>query len=197
MYVDAIDANIIRLLQSNGRATLDELSQATGRSSSQCQRRQKRLENVGIIKRYVALVAPDAVGYPVQVFTLVSVERDEADTFDRFEESIRADDHPCGHRYWDRRRPALGRGPGSLRLSRAAPPAHRRVPDSQERDDVCDVGRDQARLRGAGRAARRRGGCFARSMAPAALPAASDEVGFRSTPSMISTAVPSSLLAKG
>ena len=91
MYVDAIDANIIRLLQSNGRATLEELSQATGRSSSQCQRRQKRLESVGIIKRYVALVAPDAVGYPVQVFTLVSVERDEADTFDRFEEAIRAE----------------------------------------------------------------------------------------------------------
>jgi Lrp/AsnC family leucine-responsive transcriptional regulator len=91
MYVDAIDANILRLLQSNGRATLEELSQATGRSSSQCQRRQKRLESVGIIKRYVALVAPDAVGYPVQVFTLVSVERDEADTFDRFEEAIRAE----------------------------------------------------------------------------------------------------------
>lgn len=91
MYVDAIDATIIKLLQSNGRTTLDELSQATGRSSSQCQRRQKRLESVGIIKRYVALVAPDAVGYPVQVFTLVSVERDEADTFDRFEEAIRAE----------------------------------------------------------------------------------------------------------
>lgn len=91
MYIDAIDANIIRLLQRNGRATLDELSQATGRSSSQCQRRQKRLESVGIIKRYVALVAPDAVGYPVQVFTLVSVERDEADTFDRFGEVIRAE----------------------------------------------------------------------------------------------------------
>jgi len=75
----------------NGRATLDELSQATGRSSSQCQRRQKRLESVGIIQRYVALVAPDAVGYPVQLFTLVSVERDEADTFDRFAEAIRAE----------------------------------------------------------------------------------------------------------
>ena len=52
---------------------------------------EARLESVGIIKRYVALVAPDAVGYPVQVFTLVSVERDEADTFDRFEEAIRAE----------------------------------------------------------------------------------------------------------
>lgn len=91
MYVDGIDAKILALLQRQGRATLDELSQATGRSSSQCQRRQKRLESVGIIKRYVALVAPDTVGYPLQVFTLVSVGRDEADTFDRFEEAIRAE----------------------------------------------------------------------------------------------------------
>ena len=91
MYVDAIDAKIIELLQQKGRATLEELSQATGRSSSQCQRRQKRLENVGLVKRYLALVAPEAIGYPLQVFTLLSVERDDADTFDRFADAIRAE----------------------------------------------------------------------------------------------------------
>lgn len=91
MYFDSVDAKILAVLQRQGRATLDELSQATGRSSSQCQRRQKRLESLGIIKRYVALVEPDTVGYPVQVFTLVSVERDEADTFERFEDAIRAE----------------------------------------------------------------------------------------------------------
>ena len=91
MYIDEIDAKIIQLLQQRGRATLDELSQATGRSSSQCQRRQKRLENVGLIKRYVALVAPEAVGYPVQAFALLSVEREDADTFDRFADAIRAE----------------------------------------------------------------------------------------------------------
>jgi Lrp/AsnC family transcriptional regulator, leucine-responsive regulatory protein len=89
MYVDSADAKILALLQREGRATLDDLSRVTGLSSSQCQRRLKRLEKVGLIQRYAAIVSPEAVGYPLQVFTLMSVDRDDADTFDRFEDAIR------------------------------------------------------------------------------------------------------------
>lgn len=91
MYVDSIDATILEMVQRRGRATLDDLSQATGLSSSQCSRRLKRMESGGLIKAYVALVKPEAVGFPLQVFTLMSVDRDDSDTFDRFREAIRTE----------------------------------------------------------------------------------------------------------
>lgn len=91
MYIDGTDARILEIVQRRGRATLDDLSQATGLSSSQCSRRLKRMENGGLIKAYVALVKPEAVGFPLQVFTLMSVDRDDVDTFDRFAEAIRTE----------------------------------------------------------------------------------------------------------
>ena len=59
-------------LQRDGRATTVELSEAAGLSPSPFHRRQKMLEESGVITGYVALLDQDRVGLPINV--MVSVE---------------------------------------------------------------------------------------------------------------------------
>ena len=70
--LDRIDVSILDHLQRDGRATTGELSDAAGLSPSPCHRRQKLLEESGVITGYVALLDQDRVGLPVNV--MVSVE---------------------------------------------------------------------------------------------------------------------------
>jgi Lrp/AsnC family leucine-responsive transcriptional regulator len=46
-------------LQADGRATYDQIAEAVGLSPSAVLRRVKRLEESGVIDRYVALVKPE------------------------------------------------------------------------------------------------------------------------------------------
>ena len=60
--LDRLDRQILRKLQDDGRATYDQLAEQVGLSPSAVLRRVKRLEESGVIARYVALVKPEAVG---------------------------------------------------------------------------------------------------------------------------------------
>lgn len=60
--LDKLDKAILRRLQDNGRETYDVIGEQVGLSPSAVLRRVKRLEEAGIISRYVALVPPEAVG---------------------------------------------------------------------------------------------------------------------------------------
>ena len=60
--LDKLDKAILRRLQDNGRETYDVIGEQVGLSPSAVLRRVKRLEDSGVIARYVALVRPEAVG---------------------------------------------------------------------------------------------------------------------------------------
>jgi Lrp/AsnC family leucine-responsive transcriptional regulator len=60
--LDTIDRRILRALQRNGRMTYDELAGDVSLSPSAALRRVKRLEEAGVIARYVAVVPPERVG---------------------------------------------------------------------------------------------------------------------------------------
>ena len=60
--LDKLDKAILRCLQDNGRETYDVIGVQVGLSSSAVLRRVKRLEEAGVIDRYVALIQPEAVG---------------------------------------------------------------------------------------------------------------------------------------
>jgi Lrp/AsnC family leucine-responsive transcriptional regulator len=83
--LDRIDIAILECLQSDGRATTVELSEAVGLSASPCHRRQKLLEESGIIQRYVALLDQDRVGLPVNVFVTVEMSGHADDLLGQFE----------------------------------------------------------------------------------------------------------------
>jgi len=89
MKIDRIDARILNIIQSNNRIGSEELGKIVGLSATAVQRRLKRLRSEGIIEGDVSIVRPKAVGRPVSMFVLVTLERERADIVDRFKQSIR------------------------------------------------------------------------------------------------------------
>jgi Lrp/AsnC family leucine-responsive transcriptional regulator len=90
MALDRLDLAILDHLQANGRATAQELGEAANLSPSPSHRRQKLLEEAGVIQQYVALLDQDKVGLPVNVFVTVKMANHKAETLRNFETAIEA-----------------------------------------------------------------------------------------------------------
>jgi len=73
--LDKLDRAILRRLQDNGRETYDVIGEQVGLSPSAVLRRVKRLEDSGVIHRYVALVQPEAVGLGLTAYLNVRLEK--------------------------------------------------------------------------------------------------------------------------
>ena len=86
--LDQIDKKLLNVLQQNARLTNQELAERVGLSASPCLRRLKRMEQDGVISRYVALVDQKAVGLPVSVFISVKLERQREDVMAHFDSEI-------------------------------------------------------------------------------------------------------------
>ena len=77
--LDAFERRILKVLQRNGRASTQELSDAVGLSSSPCWRRVKRLEEDGYIQRYAAILDSKKLGLHAFAHVQVSlVDHSEA-----------------------------------------------------------------------------------------------------------------------
>ena len=73
--LDKIDRQLLRMLQADGRATYDQLAEQVSLSPSTVLRRVKRLEESGVIARYVALVKPETVGLGLTAYINVRLEK--------------------------------------------------------------------------------------------------------------------------
>jgi Lrp/AsnC family leucine-responsive transcriptional regulator len=73
--LDKLDKAILRRLQQNGRETYDVIGEKVGLSASAVLRRVKRLEDAGVIHRYVALVKPESVGLGLTAYLNVRLEK--------------------------------------------------------------------------------------------------------------------------
>ena len=90
MRLDRIDHAILNHLQRDGRATSAELGEVAGLSASPAHRRQKLLEEAGLIRGYVALLDQDRVGLPVSVFVSVRLAMQTEDHLQAFEQAVSA-----------------------------------------------------------------------------------------------------------
>lgn len=90
MQYDRIDARILEIMQKKNRLTSDAISKMAGLSAIACQRRLKRLRSDGVIEADVSIVSPKAVGRPIQMLVLVSLERERSDVVDRFKKAVRS-----------------------------------------------------------------------------------------------------------
>ena len=90
MALDRIDLAMLKHLQADGRATTVELGNAVGLSPSPCHRRQRILEEDGVIRGYVALLDPSRVGLPVNVFVAVEMAAHADETLVAFEQAVSA-----------------------------------------------------------------------------------------------------------
>ncbi|GHH64405.1 Lrp/AsnC family transcriptional regulator [Streptomyces umbrinus] len=69
---DALDRQILELLQSDGRIRLSELGRRVRLSPAAVAERVRRLESVGAVTGYGAHVSPSRLGYGMQAFIRVN-----------------------------------------------------------------------------------------------------------------------------
>jgi len=86
--LDHIDRRILALLQDDGRMTNLELSEKVGLSPTPCLRRTKRLEDMGVIQGYAAIVDQKAYGLPLNVFVSVRLNQQVEDSIVAFEQAV-------------------------------------------------------------------------------------------------------------
>lgn len=72
--LDAVDRKLIALLQQDGRLTNADLAGRVALSQSACHRRVRRLEEIGAIAGYAALVDRRKVGLNVMAYVFVKLE---------------------------------------------------------------------------------------------------------------------------
>ena len=86
--LDDMDRAILRCLQRQGRMTHAELSERVNLSPSACHRRVQRLEAVGVIRDYVALLDARAVGRVATVFVEIRLSGQSEEVLNAFERAV-------------------------------------------------------------------------------------------------------------
>lgn len=86
--MDKIDRKILAELQLNGRASLQEISQAVGLSSTPCWTRMKKLEETGVIERYTVKLNAEALGLGETVMVQVTLDSHSDNTLEKFGETL-------------------------------------------------------------------------------------------------------------
>lgn len=90
--LDAIDREILRELQTDGRLSNVDLAERVHLSPSACLRRVKALEEAGVIDRYVALLNAKALGQHGTCFSIINLQTMSDKVLGAFEQAVR--DHP-------------------------------------------------------------------------------------------------------
>jgi len=72
--LDEKDRSILALVQRDAKLPQAEIAKRVGLSPASVNERLKKLENAGVIRRYVAIVDPQAVGLTVAAYVEVFIE---------------------------------------------------------------------------------------------------------------------------
>lgn len=73
--LDRTDLRILEILQQDARLSNQEIAERVSLSPSPCLRRIRRLEELGVIQRYVALVDPQRIGLGLLAYVTVKLEK--------------------------------------------------------------------------------------------------------------------------
>ena len=90
--LDRGDARILDLIQEHGDLSAAEIAERLGMTASTCWRRVSRLEELGVIRKRVALLDREKVGLNVLVFSHVKLSGHGRDALLKFEQAVRQ--HP-------------------------------------------------------------------------------------------------------
>jgi Lrp/AsnC family leucine-responsive transcriptional regulator len=86
--LDAIDITIIKQLQVNTRITNKDLAAQLNMTTTPIYERVKRLEKMGIIQKYVAIINADKVGKGLTALCMVRLEKHTKDKLASFEKHV-------------------------------------------------------------------------------------------------------------
>lgn len=90
MEVDRADLKLLELLQRDGRATVQSLSEAVHLSARATLNRVRKLESSGLIEGYRALVNRAALGGQISVFAEIALKDQRQAIVQRFEKHMAA-----------------------------------------------------------------------------------------------------------
>ncbi len=83
--LDESDFRILAVLQQDASLTNRALAKLVGLSPAPCLRRTQRLAELGVVRRYVALVDREKIGLNVQALAFVTLENHKAGPARQFE----------------------------------------------------------------------------------------------------------------
>jgi len=86
--MDAIDRKILKVLQADGRASLADIGQKAGLSSSPCWERIKKMEQSGVIEGYTVRLSAPALGLLDTVLVQVTLDSHSDNTLEKFGEVL-------------------------------------------------------------------------------------------------------------
>ena len=89
MNLDKFDKEILRLLQTHGRISNQELAEQVGLSPSPCLRRVKALEDAGIITGYRAHLDAKKIHLGLTALIQISMDKHTPERFEHFEKAIK------------------------------------------------------------------------------------------------------------
>ena len=86
--IDAVDAKILDLVQTDAALSVAEIAERVGLSSSPCWRRIKRLEELGVITGRVTLLDRERLGLTFEVIASVKLVLPTRENLERFETAV-------------------------------------------------------------------------------------------------------------
>ena len=86
--LDHTDIRILTILQNEGRIAVVDLAERVNLSATACHKRIRKMEDGGVIAGYGAHVTLRALGYQVEAFVAVSIDRQAKITADTFKDEI-------------------------------------------------------------------------------------------------------------
>lgn len=87
--LDEIDLQLITALKENSKRSNKELADLVGLSVTPTFERVKRLERIGAIKGYTAIINPKAVGKELKVICQVILKSHQKEGIDDFEKAVK------------------------------------------------------------------------------------------------------------
>lgn len=88
--LDVIDRAILQVLQEDATVPVQKLAERVGLSPTPVWRRLQQLRDRGVIRREVAILAPEKVGLPITVFVAIKTNQHNSEWTDSFSRNVRA-----------------------------------------------------------------------------------------------------------
>lgn len=87
--MDSTDRKILEILQEDSSLPVAEVAARVNLSQTPCWRRIQKLEKSGVIRKWVALVDPEAIGMGLTVFVEIESGDHSAEWLDRFATAVK------------------------------------------------------------------------------------------------------------
>jgi Lrp/AsnC family transcriptional regulator, cysteine-sensing transcriptional activator len=88
--LDALDRNILKVLQRDASLSLDEIARELGASKTPVWNRIRKMRETGVIRKETVIVDPDAIGLESCFFVLIRTSQHDADWLARFLKAVQA-----------------------------------------------------------------------------------------------------------